>query len=79
MARCDRIYFAVQQLAIAKEGSSTYTAVKGAQTLSLGLDVPLQEIFELGKLEVYQQLEDLPDTNVSVDKVLDGNPFVIGV
>jgi len=76
MARCDRIYFAVQQLAIAREGSSTYTAVKGAQTLSLGLDVPLQEIFQLGRLEVYQQLEDLPDTNVSVDKVLDGNPLI---
>lgn len=76
MARCDRIYFAVQQLAIAKEASNTYTAVKGAQSLSLGLDIPLQEIFEIGKLELYQQLEDLPDTNVSVDKVLDGAPLI---
>ena len=72
-SRCDRIYFAVQQIAIAPDGSSTYLPVRGAQSLSISADSPLQEVLQLGKLEVYTQLEDLPEVEVTCDKILDGN------
>ena len=76
MARCDRIYFATQQIAIADTNTLQYTAVRGAQTATIRSDTPLQEIFQLGKLQVYVQLESLPDINISVEKVLEGHPLI---
>lgn len=72
--RCDRIYFAVQQIAIAPDCTEDFTAVCGAQNFSASLDFPLQEIFQLGKLQIYAQLEDLPTVDLQLEKVLDGYP-----
>lgn len=70
-----RIYYATQQIAISPNDTVDYEPVKGGQTLSLSQDFPSQEIFQLGKLAIYAQLEDLPNMDVSLTKVLDGCPL----
>ena len=74
--RCDRIYFATQQVAIAQEGSSTYRAIKGLQTFSFSTETPLLEVFQIGKLSPRVLLEDLPDISISSEKHLDGKPLI---
>ena len=68
----DRIYYPTQQVAIAPELSTDYRAVRGAQTVSFTENFPSQEIFQLGKLEIYATLENLPSIDLTVTKVLDG-------
>jgi hypothetical protein len=72
----ERIYFATQQVALKPvTGNIEYDKVKGAQTVSVSETFPSQEIFQLGRLEVYEQLEDLPDVEITLTKVLDGCPL----
>lgn len=71
----ERIYYATQQIAIAPVNSTDYQPVRGGQTLSLSETFPSQEIFQLGKLEIYTQLENLPSIEMTVTKVLDGHPL----
>jgi len=76
MSACDRIYFAVEQVAISTPGDNDWVAVFGLQSFGLSMDIPLQEIFQLGKLSPRTQLEDLPDVNMTLEKHLDGTPLV---
>lgn len=76
MSKCDRIYYATHQLAIAKEDSTDFDAIRGLQTSTINADIPLEEIFQIGKLSPVTQLENLPDVTVSTEKVLDGNPLI---
>lgn len=74
--KCDRIYFATQQVTIADEGTSNFVAVKGQQTFNFTCDVPLERIFQLGKLSPRVLLEDLPDISISMSKHLDSTPLI---
>jgi hypothetical protein len=74
--RCDRIYFATKQIAIAQEGSSTYRAARGLQNFNFTSEVPLQEVFQIGMLSPRVLMEDLPDINMSTEKHLDGYPLI---
>lgn len=68
----ERIYYATQQVAIAPELSADYRPVRGAQTVSFTENFPSEQIFQLGKLEIYATLENLPNIDMTVTKVLDG-------
>lgn len=70
-----RIYYAIEQFSIAADGS-TYRAIKGAQTVSFSTDNPLTQIFQLGRLDVYGTISDLPTINLTAEKYLDGYPLI---
>lgn len=72
MAISNRIAFYNHSVNIAPFGSSTYTMVHGAQSAGLNLSFSLNQIFELGQLSIYENVEDLPQVELSLEKVLDG-------
>lgn len=51
---------------------STILTVRGAQTAGLSGRVPIQYIFEIGNLPTYDSYEDVPDVELTLEKVLDG-------
>ena len=72
----NRIYFAIHAAGLAPLGSTTYTEIHGLQTLGLSVNFSLEDIIEIGQLEVYEIKEDVPEVEVTLEKVLDGYPLV---
>ena len=76
-----RIYFANQQVAIRgdEEGSENFEtpdALHGIQSIGMSTNFNLSQVFELGQLPIYENIEDIPDVEVTMTKVLDGYPLI---
>ena len=68
----NRIYYAIHQVAIGQ----TPTPVHGVQTVGITTNFNLEQVFEMGQLAIYQNVENVPDVEVTINKVLDGYPLV---
>ena len=74
MANNSRIYYAIQQVKMGPSG--TNTAVHGLQSVGITTNFNLEQVFELGQLAIYQNVESVPDIEVTLNKVLDGYPLI---
>ena len=73
----NRIFWAVTAIGIKPNGSEgAYTPIHGAQTVGLTTTGNLEQVFEEGQIEIYENIEDLPDIEVTLEKVLDGYPLI---
>lgn len=72
----NRIFYAIQSAGIAPLGSNTYTNIHGLQSIGISTKFNLQQVFEIGQLEIYYNLEEIPDVEVTAEKVLDGYPLI---
>lgn len=66
-----RIYYAVQQVIIG-DRTDRAAPVKGLQTVGITTNFNLEQVFQMGQLEIYQNIEDVPDVEITLNKVLDG-------
>ena len=71
----NRIYYAIQQVALGTVGS-TMTPIHGLQTVGITTNFNLEQVFEMGQLAIYQNVENVPDIEVTLNKVLDGYPLM---
>ena len=72
-----RIFYAIQQIAFAKEGETgngAFTEAHGVQSVGITTTFNLEQAFELGQLAIYENIEGIPDIEVTIEKVLDGYP-----
>ena len=77
----NRIYYASQQVGLKPNGDTGgFTALHGVQSISMSANFNLSQVFELGQISIYENIEDIPDVEVSMTKVLDGYPpiYVVG-
>ncbi len=75
----NRIYYPIQQVAFRKPGSNgTAGAVEahGVQSVSITTTFNLEQAFELGQLAIYENIEGIPDVELSMSKILDGYPLL---
>lgn len=72
----NRIYFATQGVGIAPQDSTTFTGVHGLQSVGITTTFNLEQIFEIGQLSIYENIEDIPEIEVTMEKVLDGWPLI---
>jgi hypothetical protein len=75
----NRIYFANQQVAFRADADSTagaWTAAHGVQSVAVTTTFNLEQAFELGQLSIYENIEGVPDIEVTLTKVLDGYPLI---
>jgi len=80
----NRVYYAVHAVALAEMGThpginSPATAFKvasGVQSVGINTNFNLEQVFQLGQLEIYENIEDIPDVEVTIEKVLDGHPLL---
>jgi len=75
----NRIYFANQQVAFRQNGDATASAWKaahGVQSVAVTTTFNLEQAFELGQLSIYENIEGVPDIEVTLTKVLDGYPLL---
>jgi hypothetical protein len=70
-----RVYWAISALGVAPDGSSSATEsefVSGIQSVGITTTFNLEQVFQLGQLSLYQDVEEVPDVEVTVERVLDG-------
>lgn len=75
----NRIYYAIQQVVLGKAGGALNTdkfPVHGLQTVGITTNFNLEQVFEMGQLAIYQNVEGVPDIEVTLNKVLDGYPLI---
>jgi hypothetical protein len=74
----DRIFYACQGVGISDNDilNPTIRPVHGVQSIGITTSFNLEQAFELGQLEIYENIEALPDVEVTLEKVLDGYPLI---
>lgn len=75
MAVNNRIYWATQGIAIAPQDSVDFSSrgiVHGLQSVGITTNFNLEQVFEIGQLAIYENIEDLPEIEVTMEKVIDG-------
>lgn len=72
----NRIFYACQAVAIAPcfEAHSNANTIlaHGVQSVGITTNFNLEQAFELGQIQIYENIEGLPDVEVTLEKVLDG-------
>lgn len=74
-----RILYSCQGVGISAVGDTSYTdenLVHGAQSVGMTTNFNLEQAFELGQIEIYENIEGTPDLEVTLEKVLDGYPLI---
>ena len=79
MATNNRIFYACQAVNIVSSTGNAVTAsgtVKGVQSVGMSANFTLDQVFEMGQLEIYENIEDVADIEVTLEKVIDGDKFI---
>ena len=79
MARNNRVFYACQAVAITPLGVAPVTTahiVRGAQSVGMNSTFTLDQAFELGQIEIYENIEEVADIEVTVEKVIDGRKLI---
>ncbi|NBQ17040.1 hypothetical protein EBU24_01865 [bacterium] len=71
-----RIFYACQAVGIAADGSTSYQEVRGLQSVGINTTFNLQQVFEIGMISIYENIEGVADVEVTLEKVLDGFPLL---
>jgi len=72
MANNNRIFYAIQQVAIGQDPENTYQVLKGVQSVSMTTTFNLEQAFQLGQLEIYENIEGVPSIEMTINRLLDG-------
>lgn len=78
MAANNRIYYASQAVALKpqnNEGTSVFSGwylPRGLQSVGITTNFNLEQVFQLGQLAIYDQIEDVPEIEVTMNKIIDG-------
>ena len=70
----NRIDYAIQQIVLGN--SSAKKAMTGVQSVGVTTNFNLEQVFELGQLAIYQNIEGIPEIEVTISKVLDGKDLL---
>ena len=82
MSSNNRIFYACQAVAITNHGDDSVEAINGSdmvyglQSVGMTTNFNLEQAFELGQIEIYENIEGTPDIEVTLEKVLDGRPLI---
>ena len=71
-----RIFYACQAVGIGADGSSTYREVRGLQSVGINTTFNLEQVFEIGMISIYENIENIPDVEITLEKILDGHPLI---
>jgi hypothetical protein len=74
----NRIFYACQAVGIERcpTSSGKMTPIHGLQSVGVNTTFNLEQVFELGQIQIYENIEGIPDVEVTLEKVLDGYPLI---
>ena len=75
-----RVYWAIQALGVNSDGGADSVGaadfVSGVQSVGITTTFNLEQVFQLGQLSLYQDVEEVPDVEVTVERVMDGQDLL---
>ncbi len=76
-----RVYYATQAVGITPRNPGNQQGTnqqfpKGLQSVGITTNFNLEQVFQLGQLEIYDNVENVPDVEVSLQKIADGSKFL---
>ena len=80
----NRIFYACQAVFIGKTGhtpaapDSAGKFLQGVQSVGITSNFTLDQAFELGQIEIYENSEEVADIEVTIEKVIDGKALIYG-
>jgi len=74
----NRIFYACQAVGVERCNSSSgkMTPIHGLQSVGVNTTFNLEQVFELGQIQIYENIEGIPDIEVTLEKNLDGYPLI---
>jgi len=79
----NRVYYAVQGVRLRGPSGTNVTPVntgwdrvRGLQTVGINTNFNLEPIYQMGQLELYDNFEEVPEVEVTLNKVVDGWPLI---
>lgn len=72
----NRIFYACQAIALAPNpDNNNFKELHGVQSVGINTSFNLEQVFELGQIAIYENIEGLPDVELTIERVLDGYPL----
>lgn len=76
-----RVYYATQAVGLtprnaADDNGTTEYYPKGVQSVGISTNFNLEQVFQLGQLEIYDNVENVPDVEVTLQKICDGSKML---
>lgn len=71
-----RIFYACQAVGIAPDLSTDFVEVRGLQSVGINTTFNLEQVFEIGMISIYENIEGVADVEITLEKVLDGFPLL---
>lgn len=85
----NRIYYAIQAVKMkpcqTNDGGTSYTyagterVLRGIQSIGITSNFNLEQVYQLGQVELYDQVEEVPDIEVTLSKAIDGGRLVYNI
>lgn len=73
----NRIFYACQAAGLSPyQTVADYTTIRGLQSIGINTKFNLEQVFEIGQLAIYENIENIPDVEITMEKVLDGYPLM---
>jgi hypothetical protein len=88
MANNNRIYYAMQAVrmkpCVTTDGGASYVygteqLLRGVQSIGITSNFNLEQVYQLGQVELYDQVEEVPDIEVTISKVIDGTRLAYNI
>lgn len=75
----NRIFYATQAIALKPQTGngairSGWYFPRGVQSVGITTNFGLEQVFQLGQIELYDNIEDVPEIEVTLNKTIDGTP-----
>jgi hypothetical protein len=81
----NRIFYAVQAVKMRPcQGTTSYAygterVVRGIQSIGLNTSFKLDQAYQLGQLDLYSNIEEVPDVEITMQKLLDGTRLLYNI
>lgn len=72
----NRIFWAVQAVGFKEDGGATYTPAHGVQSVGTTTTFNLIQEFELSQISIYENIQDIPEVEITMEKSIDGYPLL---
>lgn len=74
----NRIFYASQAVGLRHNlGNSQFMRIHGLQSVGVNTNFNLDAAYQLGNLDLYANIEGTPEVEVTLEKLLDGRPFIL--
>lgn len=71
-----RVFYGIYEGGFAENGSSAYIPVSGMQSVGVTTRFNLENVFQIGQSELYASIENIPDVEITAEKVFDGHAML---